>query len=120
MSSTDRISNAEAALLELMMFFIRHNLPGWPAKLTDILELLRAQKAHEALDAWGRFPLLGEYGLMEVRVSYEYGYRTEDYEAEQAHFRRLLDQYLTTMNNLRLYLRSGVTRPLVEIYLDRS
>lgn len=119
MSSTDRIANAEAALLELMMFFIRHSLPGWPAKLSTILELLRAQQIHEALDEWARFPLMGEYGLMQVEVTYEYGYRAEDYDAEQAHFRRLLDQYLLTMNNLRLYLRSGVTRPLVEIYLDR-
>ena len=56
---------------------------------------------------------------MKVEVTYEYGYHAEDYDAEQAHFRRLLDQYLLTMNNLRLYLRSGVTRPLVEIHLDR-
>ncbi|MDO8331521.1 MAG: hypothetical protein Q7T36_13735 [Fluviicoccus sp.] len=119
MSAADRIANAEAALLELMMFFIRHSLPGWPAKLSTVLELLRERKIHEALDEWARFPLMGEYGLMQVEVTYEYGYRAGDYAAEQAHFQRLLDQYLLTMNNLRQYLRSGVSRPLVEIYLDR-
>ncbi len=119
MSAAAKTANAEAALLELMMFFIRHSLPGWPAKLSEVLEHLREQRAMEALDVMSRFPLLGEYGLMQVEVSYEYGYRATDYAAEQAHFQRLLEQYLSAMNNLRLYLRSGVDRPLLEIYVDR-
>lgn len=119
MSTAKKLNNAEEALVELMMFFIRHSLPAWPAKLSAILELLREQKLYEALDEWGRFPLMGEYGLMQVEVSYEYGYRAQNYHQEQAHFQQLLEQFLATMNNLRSYVRSGVDMPLLEIYRDQ-
>lgn len=118
MSTVAKIINAEAALLELMLFFIRHSLPGWPAKLSPVLEALRAQEPHVALDEWSKIQLMGEYGLMQVEVTYEFGYRTEDFDAEQAHFQRLLDQATQSINNLRLYVRSGVNKPLLEIYLD--
>ena len=118
MSVIDKIQNADAAVLELSCFFIRHGMPHWPAKLSPTLESLRAADAPAAIDHWGRVSLLGEYGLMETQVSSELGYRSADLGAEQRHFERLLQQALDAMNNLRIYLRSGTDRPLLDIYRD--
>lgn len=118
MSAQARIENADAAVLELSLFFIRHSLPHWPAQLAPVLEALRAMDAPRALDHWSRLPLMGEYGLMQLRVSYEDGYRATDFEAEQRHFERLLQQALDAVNNLRLFLKSGASRPLIDIYPD--
>jgi len=118
MSTIAKITNAEDALLELMLFFVRHSLAEWPAKLSTVLEALRNQDAITALNEWAKVQLMGEYGLMQLEVSHEYGYRVADFAAEQAHFQQLLTQTMTTLNNLRVYVRSGVDRPLVTIYLD--
>lgn len=118
MSAQARLENAEAALLELSLFFIRHSLPYWPAKLAPVLQALRDLDGARALDTWARLPLMGEHGLMQLRVGYEDGYRATDFEAEQRHFERLLQQALDTIHNLRLYLKSGADRPLLEIYPD--
>ena len=118
MSLAAKIQNTEAALLELTMFFVRHSLPAWPASLSQVLELLRQQEAINALEQWSKVPLMGEYGLMQVQVNYLDGYRVADTQAEQLHFNRLLEQAMQAFNNLRLYVRSGVNKPLIEIYLD--
>lgn len=118
MSLVERMANADAALLELSCFFIRHGQPHWPAKLSPALEQLRAGNPERALEHWGRVSLLGEYGLMETQVSYELGYRCPDPEAEQEHFQRLLQQALDAMNNLRQHHRFGIQRPLLVIYRD--
>ncbi|PTQ90814.1 hypothetical protein C8N29_102214 [Agitococcus lubricus] len=113
-----KIENAEAAILELMLFFIRHSLPAWPAKLSTVLEALRQQNPQLALSEWAKIPLMGETGLMEVIVSYDYGFHVLDPSQEQSHFQRLLEQAMHAINNLRLYVRSGVNKPLIDIYLD--
>ena len=118
MSLSAKIKNTEDALLELILFFVRHSLPAWPATLTQVLEALRQKDALQALDKWAKIPLMGEYGLMQVEVSYINGYRVENLHAEQQHFNRLLEQAMQTFNNLRLYVRSSVNRPLIEIYTD--
>lgn len=118
MSAQARLQNAEAAILELSLFFIRHSLPYWPAQLAPVLEALRELDGARALDAWARLPLMGEHGLMQLRVTYDAGYRATDLEAEQRHFERLLQQGLDSVNNLRLYLKSGVNRQLIDIYPD--
>lgn len=118
MSTQEKLQNAEAAVLELTLFFVRHSLPFWPAKLSPVLQQLRAGNGPGALEAWGSIALLGEYGLMQTKLTYDAGYRAEDMTAEQQHFERLLQQALDTINNLRFYLRSGVNKPLVDIYPD--
>jgi hypothetical protein len=118
MSAQEKLQNAEAAALELSLFFVRHSLPYWPAQLVPVLEALRALDGTRALDAWARLPLMGEYGLMHLRVNYSDGYRAKDFDAEQRHFERLLQQTLDAIHNLRLYLKSGVNRPLIDIYPD--
>ena len=97
---------------------MRHSLPAWPATLSCVLDELRRQDALKALEQWAKIPLMGEYGLMQVEVSYINGYRAENIAAEQAHFNRLLEQTMQAFNNLRLYVRSGVNKPLLEIYVD--
>lgn len=119
MSTLAKITNAEDALLELIMFFVRHQLAEWPAKLLPVLEALRAKDASKALNEWAVIPLMGEYGLMQVEIVYEYGYRVEDFKSERVHFQRLLEQVLSALNNLRVYVRTGTNRPLLEIYLDQ-
>jgi len=118
MSLSAKIANTEAALFELVLFFVRHSLPVWPATLTHVLEALRQKDALNALEQWAKIPLMGEYGLMQVEVSYINGYRVENVQAEQIHFNRLLEQTMHAFNNLRLYVRSGVNKPLIEIYVD--
>jgi len=118
MPIAEKLQNADAAVLELSCFFIRHGMPHWPSRISPTLESLRAADALKAIDHWGRLGLLGEYGLMETRISHELGYRCADMDAEQEHFNRLLQQALDTMNNLRVYVRSGVDKPLLEIYPD--
>ncbi len=118
MSAEEKVRNAEAAVMELTLFFVRHSLPLWPARLSPVLQYLRAGNGHAALEAWSTIALMGEYGLMQVRVSFDDGYRAADFEAEQQHFERLLQQTLDTINNLRSYLRTGVNKPLPEIYPD--
>ncbi len=118
MSTVAKITNAEEALLELMLFFVRHSLPSWPAKLSPVLEALRSQDALTALSEWAKIQLMGEYGLMQVEISHEHGYRVANPLAEQAHYQRLLEQTMTTLNNLRVYVRSGVDKPLVIIHVD--
>ena len=118
MSTQARLQNAEAAVLELSLFFIRHSLPFWPAQLAPVLDALRAVDGGRALDAWSRLPLMGEHGLMQLRVSHDAGYRAADMNAEQRHFECLLQQALDAINNLRLFLKSGVNRPLIDIYPD--
>lgn len=118
MSLSAKIQNTEAALLELTMFFVRHSLPAWPATLTRVLEALRQKDALKALEHWAKIPLMGEYGLMQVEISYINGYQVENVQAEQVHFNRLLEQTMQAFNNLRLYVRSGVNKPLIEIYVD--
>lgn len=118
MSLTAKLTNTEAALMELVLFFVRHSLPAWPASLTQVLEALRQQDALNALEQWAKIPLMGEYGLMQTEVTYINGYRVENHQAEQAHFNRLLEQTMHAFNNLRLYVRSGVNKPLIEIYVD--
>jgi len=113
-----KIENAEQALFELVMFFVRHSSPAWPTKLSVVIDALRAQDALKALEEWSRVPLMGEYGLMQLEINYTNGYQVENVHAEQQHFNRLLEQTMQTFNNLRLYVRSGVNRPLVEIYAD--
>lgn len=120
MSAHEKIRNAESAVLELSMFFVRHSLPHWPAQMAPVLQALRANDGTRALDVWGRMALLGEYGLMQTRISHDGGYRVPDMNAEQQHFERLLQQTLDTMNNLRFYLRSGVNKPLVDIHPDTA
>ena len=119
MSTIAKITNAEEALLELIMFFVRHQLAAWPTKLQPVLEALRAKDATTALTAWSVIPLMGEYGLMQVEITYEYGYRVQDLQAERVHFQKLLEQALNALNNLRVYVRTGANRPLLEIYLDQ-
>lgn len=118
MSAQARLENAEAAVMELSLFFVRHSLPYWPAQLAPALQALRDRDGARALDAWARLPLMGEHGLMQLRVSHVGGYRAADLDAEQRHFERLLQQALDSLHNLRLYLKSGVARPLLEIYPD--
>lgn len=118
MSTQAKLQNAEAAILELSLFFVRHSLPYWPAQLAPVLQALRAFDGNAALQAWSQLALMGENGLMQVRVSFDAGYRATDIEAEQRHFERLLQQTLDAVNNLRLYLRSGVNRPLIDVYPD--
>lgn len=118
MSGQQKVQNAEAAVMELSMFFVRHSLPYWPSQMAPTLQFLRQGNAAAALDAWSRLPLMGEGGLMQIRVNYDDGFRAADMEAEQQHFERLLQQTLDTLNNLRVFLRTGVNKPLVEIYLD--
>ncbi|HET8732056.1 MAG TPA: hypothetical protein VFM34_13225 [Moraxellaceae bacterium] len=117
-SAVQRHENAEEAVLELSLFFVRHSLPYWPAQLAPVLQALRAFEGIRALDVWGRLPLMGEHGLMQLRLSYDAGYRAADLAAEQQHFERLLQQALDAMNNLRLFVKSGVNRPLLDIYRD--
>lgn len=117
-TTAQRLENAESAVLELTLFFVRHSLPYWPAKLSPVLQYLRAGNGPAALEAWGSIALMGEHGLMQTRLTYDAGYRAEDMEAEQRHFERLLQQALDTINNLRFYLRSGVDKPLIIIYPD--
>ena len=118
MSTVEKLQNAEAAVLALSMFFIRHSLPHWPAQMAPVLQALRAYEPAPALDAWGRLALMGEYGLMQLRVTYADGYRATDMDAEQQHFERLLQQALDAMNNLRIFVRTGANRPLLIIYPD--
>lgn len=118
MGTQEKLQNAEAAVLELSLFFVRHSLPFWPAQLAPVLQALRALDAAKALEAWSQVALMGENGLMQTRVSHDAGYRAADMAAEQHHFERLLQQALDSINNLRLYLRSGVNRPLIDIYPD--
>jgi hypothetical protein len=118
MGAEDKIRNAEAAVMELTLFFVRHSLPLWPARLSPVLQHLRAGNGQSALEAWATLALMGEYGLMQVRITYDDGYRSPDFDAEQRHFECLLQQTLDTVNNLRFYLRSGVDKPLVVIYPD--
>jgi hypothetical protein len=118
-SAQEKIRNAESAVLELSLFFVRHSLPYWPAQLAPVLQALRAQDGLQALECWGRIILMGENGLMQVQVNFEDGFRAPDMAAEQRHFQRLLQQTLDAVNNLRSYLRSGVNRPLVDIHPDR-
>lgn len=120
MSASEKLQNAEAAVLELSIFFVRHSLPYWPAQMAPVLLALRASDGMRALDVWGRMALLGENGLMQTRISYDSGYRVRDTQSEQQHFERLLQQALDAMNNLRLYLRSGVNKALVDIYPDTA
>lgn len=120
MSTLEKIRNAEAAVLELSLFFVRHSMPRWPAHMAPVLLALRANDGVQALEAWGRLALLGENGLMQTRVSHDVGYRVRDRHAEQQHFERLLQQALDTMNNLRFYLRSGVNKALVDIHPDTA
>ncbi len=117
-STVERLAFTESAVLELSMFFIRHSLPGWPAKLSPTIEALRAQDPAKALQNWNILALMGEYGLMQTQVNYEDGYRAQDFVREQQHFERLLQQALEAMNHLRLYMRTGVNYPLPELYLD--
>lgn len=118
MSIQARLQNTEAAILELSLFFVRHSLPFWPAQLAPVVQALREMDAARALNAWSQLALMGENGLMQVRVSYDAGYSAADMEREQQHFERLLQQALDAINNLRLFLRSGVNRPLIDIYPD--
>ncbi len=118
MSALEKLENAEAAVLELSLFFVRHSLPYWPAQLASVLMALRERDGARALDAWSRLALMGENGLMQLRVNYDDGFRAPDMDAEQRHFERLLQQTLDTVNNLRFYLRNGVNKPLVSIYPD--
>lgn len=118
MSGQEKLENAEAAVMELSMFFVRHSLPYWPSQMATTLQALRQGDAATALDAWSRLALMGEGGLMQIRVNYDDGFRAADMEAEQRHFERLLQQTLDTLNNLRIFLRTGVNKPLVEIYFD--
>jgi len=118
MSAQEKLKNAEDAVLELSLFFVRHSLPFWPAQMAPVLQALRAGNATQALDAWSRIALMGEYGLMQTRITYDNSYRAPDLDAEQRHFDRLLQQTLDTLNNLRFYLRSGVDKPLLAIYPD--
>lgn len=118
MSLQPKIDNAEAALMELSLFFVRHSLPYWPAQFAPTLQSLRANDALKALEQWASVALMGEYGLMQLVVSHDLGYRAADMQAEQQHFQRLLQQALDTINNLRFYVRSGVNRPLIDIYPD--
>jgi hypothetical protein len=118
MSVSAKIANTKAALLELILFFVRHSLPAWPTTLQGVLEALRQKDALNALEQWAKIPLMGEYGLMQVEITYIDGYRVENPQAEQVHFNRLLEQTMQAFNNLRLYVRSGVNRPLLEIYVD--
>lgn len=120
MSAHEKIRNAESALLELTLFFVRHSMPRWPAQMAPVLQALRANDGMQALDVWGRLALLGENGLMQTRVSHDVGYRVADSHAEQQHFERLLQQALDAMNNLRFYLRSGVNKSLIDIYPDTA
>lgn len=117
-TAVQRHENTEEAVLELSLFFVRHSLPYWPAQLAPVVQALRAFEGGRALDAWGRLPLMGEHGLMQLRLTYDAGYRVADLDAEQRHFERLLQQALDAMNNLRLFLKSGVSRPLLDIYRD--
>lgn len=117
-SAVEKLDNADSAVLELSLFFVRHSLPYWPAQFAPVLEALRARDGMRALDVWSRIALMGEHGLMSLQLSYEAGYRAADMAAEQRHFERLLEQALTAMNNLRAYLRHGVNRPLLVIYPD--
>jgi hypothetical protein len=114
----DVTAHAEAAVLELSLFFVRHSLPGWPAKMGPSLQALRAGDAHKALEHWAGLQLMGEYGLMETRVCYELGYRSPDFAREQEHFERLLQQALDGMNNLRAWLRNGSGKAPATIYPD--
>ncbi|MDP2228948.1 MAG: hypothetical protein Q8J78_15890 [Moraxellaceae bacterium] len=118
MSTQAKLQNAEAAVLELSMFFVRHSLPFWSAQMAPVLEALRQGDGRKALDVWGTLALMGEHGLMQVQVSHDHGYRCANPAAEQVHFQRLLDQALLTLNNLRFYLRTGANKPLVDIYPD--
>lgn len=118
MSAVEKLENAEAAVLELSLFFVRHSLPYWPAQLSPVLIALRERNGASALDAWSRLALMGENGLMQLRVNYDDGFRAADMDAEQRHFERLLQQTLDTVNNLRFYLRNGVDKPLISIYPD--
>jgi hypothetical protein len=120
MSASEKLQNADAAILELSMFFVRHSLPYWPAHMAPVLLALRGRDGVRALDVWGRMALLGENGLMQTRISYDGGYRVRDPLGEQQHFERLLQQALDAMNNLRLYLRSGVNKALIDIYPDTA
>ncbi|MGH8492318.1 MAG: hypothetical protein ACRERR_04340 [Moraxellaceae bacterium] len=118
MSALEKMENAEAAVLELSLFFVRHSLPYWPAQLSSVLIALRERDAARALDAWSRLALMGENGLMQLRINYDDGFRAADMDAEQGHFGVLLQQTLDTVNNLRFYLRNGVNKPLVTILPD--
>lgn len=118
MSAVEKLENAEAAVLELSLFFVRHSLPYWPAQLSPVLIALRECDGARALDAWSRLALMGEGGLMQLQVNYDDGFRAADMDAEQRHFGLLLQQTLDTVNNLRFYLRNGVNKPLVDIYPD--
>jgi hypothetical protein len=113
-----RIENAEAAVMELSMFFIRHNLPYWPEQMAPVLQALRDADGRSALTLWGTLALMGEYGLMQTRIEYDLGYRAADMNAEQRHFDGLLQQALDAVNNLRFHLRSGLNKPLLSIYHD--
>lgn len=104
--------------MELSMFFVRHSLPYWPSQMSGTLQALRNRDGVAALEAWSRIALMGEGGLMQVRVNYDDGFRAADMDAEQRHFEGLLQQTLDTLNNLRFFLRTGVNKPLVEIRLD--
>lgn len=118
MSTQERLQNAEDAVLELSLFFVRHSLPYWPAQLMPTLQALRAKDGQLALSHWGQLALMGDGGLMQVVIRYDDGFRARDLMAEQQHFDRLLQQALDAINNLRAYLRHGVCRPLLTIYRD--
>lgn len=118
MSTSEKIKNAEDAIMELSMFFVRHSLPYWPAQLMPTLQALRDSHVEVALSHWGQLPLMGDGGLMQVVVSYDAGFRARDLAAEQIHFDRLMQQALDALNNLRFYVRNGVNRPLLVIYQD--
>lgn len=118
MGAQKKLENAEAAVLELSLFFVRHSLPYWPAQLAPVLLALRAREGAGALAAWSQLALMGEHGLMSLRLSYDDGFRAQDMQAEQLHFERLLQQALDALNNLRFFLRQGVDKPLLTIYPD--
>lgn len=118
-AAIDVTKNAEDALMELSMFFIRHGQALWPSRLAPTLEALKKGDTKLALEFWGKMALMGEYGLMQTKITYDDGYRVPDMDAEQVHFEVLLQQALDTMNNLRHYIRLGSNKPLVTIVVDR-
>lgn len=113
-----RALNACEAGEELLSFFYRHEQDYWPGVLGPVVELLQQGECQRALQLWRQVPLLNESGLMEVKVTYDAGFRVADMRAEQQHFDRLLQQVLTTMNNLRLHVDVGVHKPLVAVVCD--
>jgi hypothetical protein len=60
--------------------------------ITGCVGGITRKKMHNALEQWAKIPLMGEYGLMQVEITYIDGYRVENSQAEQVHFNRLLEQ----------------------------